>query len=200
MSLSVAHPPEKADTFMIRSNLPLPFLYRLRLRAGAAARRATAAPVDYRTRPSVGPVKPAARPSITRRTPAAADAAGVWLHFVAQYERFTETLCAAAKDGCDSRKESEYALLRCWFVGNYYRTAARVRPELDREFGGDAAGPSIADYAGQKRSLDALEALFLPPTLREVLKHDTGDLIPRVARISEVVYRCHAEWEQSQAG
>ena len=59
--------------------------------------------------------------------------------------------------------------------------------------------PSVVDYAGQKRSLDALEALFLPPTLREVLKHDTGDLIPRVARISEAVYRCHAEWEDSQA-
>ncbi len=167
---------------MIRSNLPLPFLYRLRLRAGDAARRATAAPA--RT-----PVRAA-------RRPAPRDAASVWLDFVGQYERFTEVLCAAAKDGCDPRKESEYAQMRLWFVGNYYRTAARLRPELEREFGGDA-GPSIADYAGQKRSLDALEALFLPPTLREVLKHDTGDLIPRVARISEVVYRCHAGWEQS---
>ena len=69
---------------------------------------------------------------------------------------------------------------------------------LEAEFGAEAGTPSIADYAGQKRTLDALEALFLPPTLREVLKHDTGDLIPRVARISEVVYRCHVEWEQSQ--
>lgn len=168
---------------MIRSNLPLPFLYRLRLRAGDAARRAASA----RT-----PARAAAR------RPASRDAVSVWLDFVGKYERFTEALCAAAKDGCDPRKEAEYAQLRCWFVGNYYRMAARLRPELEREFGGDA-GPSIADYAGQKRSLDALEALFLPPTLREVLKHDTGDLIPRVARISEVVYRCHADWEQSQA-
>ncbi len=165
---------------MIRSNLPLPFLYRLRLRAGAAARRAASAP---------------ARPPARR--PASRDAASVWLLFVEQYERFTEVLCAAAKTGCDPRREAEYAQLRCWFVGNYYRMAARLRPELEREFGGDA-GPSIADYAGQKRSLDALEALFLPPTLREVFQHDTGDLIPRVARISEVVYRCHAEWEQAQ--
>ncbi len=169
---------------MIRSNLPLPFLYRLRLRAGDAARRATSSPV----RP---PVRAAAR------RPASRDASSVWLLFVEQYERFTEVLCAAAKDGCDPRKESEYAQLRCWFVGNYYRIAARLRPELDREFG-EESGPSIADYAGQKRSLDALEALFLPPTLREVLKHDTGDLIPRVARLSEVVYHCHDEWEQSQ--
>ena len=172
---------------MIRSNLPLPFLYRLRLRATDAARRATSAPVSHRQ----------ARPA-ARRT-GGGEAAQVWLHFIDQYELFTEILCAAAKNGCDPRKETEYARMRCWFMGNYYRTAARVRPELEKEFGADA-GPSIADYAGQKRSLDALEALFLPPTLREVLKHDTGDLIPRVAHLSEVIYRCHAEWEQSQAG
>lgn len=168
---------------MIRSNLPLPFLYRLRLRAGDAARRAASAPVRI-------PVRAARRPP-------SRDAASVWLDFVDRYERFTEVLCAAAKNGCDPRKEAEYAQLRCWFVGNYFRLAARLRPELEREFEGDG-GPSIADYAGQKRTLDALEALFLPPTLREVLKHDTGDLIPRVARISEVVYRCQEEWERSQ--
>lgn len=169
---------------MIRSNLPLPFLYRLRLRAGDAARRAASAPAR-------APIRAAAR------HPASRDAASVWLDFIDQYERFTEVLCAAAKDGCDPRKESEYAQMRLWFVGNYYRIAARLRPELEQELGRDA-GPSITDYAGQKRTLDALEALFLPPTLREVLKHDTGDLIPRVARVSEVVYRCSAEWEQSQ--
>ncbi len=168
---------------MIRSNLPLPFLYRLRLRAGNAARRV--------------PAPPAYRPA-PRRAAGGSAAAQVWLHFVDQYELFTEILCAAAKNGCDSRKETEYARMRCWFMGNYYRTAGRVRPALEAQFGAEAGSPCIADYAGQKRTLDALEALFLPPTLREVLKQDTGDLIPRVARISEVVYRCHAEWEQSQ--
>ena len=181
---------------MIRSNLPLPFLYRLRLRAGAAAR--SAVPVNYRqTRPEIGAGRTTAR-SAARR-PVTGAAAQVWMHFIDQYERFTEVLCAAAKNGCDSRKETEYAQMRCWFVGNYYRTAGRVRPALEAEFGAQAAGPSVMDYAGQKRTLDALEALFLPPTLREVLTHDTGDLIPRVARISEVIYRCHAEWEQREA-
>ncbi len=171
---------------MIRSNLPLPFLYRLRLRAGDAARRAAAGPTAGR------------RPHAAPRRPAASSAALVWLHFIDQYERFTETLCAAAKNGCDCRREDEYAQMRRWFVANYYRTSARVRPALEAEFGAEYSGPSIADYAGQKRTLDVLEALFLPPTLREVLKHDTGDLIPRVARISETIYRCHAEWESSQ--
>ena len=174
---------------MIRSNLPLPFLYRLRLRAGDAARRAASSPLSSLNHRS-------ARPTPRRR--AGSEAAQAWLHFVDQYEQFTGVLCAAAKDGCDSRKESEYAQMRCWFLGNYYRTTARVRPGLDAEFEGEGDAPCIADYAGQKRTLDALEALFLPPTLRELLKHDTGDLIPRIARISDVVYRCHTEWEKSE--
>ena len=178
---------------MIRSNLPLPFLYRLRLRAGDAARRAASSP--YRRPTDAGSGRVVAHAAARR--PTGGDAAQTWLRFIDQYEMFTEILCAAAKNGCDSRKETEYAQMRCWFMGNYYRTAARVRPELEAEF--SASGPSVIDYAGQKRTLDALEALFLPPTLREVLKHDTGDLIPRVARSSEVVYRCHAEWEQSRS-
>lgn len=183
---------------MIRSNLPLPFLYRLRLQAGAAARRATASPVDYRQRrPGSASGRPASARSAAIRA-AGGDAAQVWLNFIDQYEAFTANLCAAAKSGCDGRKESEYAQMRRWFVANYYRTAARVRPYLEAEFGGGDVLPSVVDYAGQRRSLDALEALFLPPTLKEVLKHDTGDLIPRVARISEALYRCDADWQESQ--
>ena len=136
--------------------------------------------------------------SAARRS-AGSDAARLWLHFIDQYELFTGVLCAAAKSGCDSRTESEYARMRRWFVANYYRTAARVRPFLEAEFGDECSLPSVVDYAGQKRSLDALEALFLPPTLREVLKHDPGALIPRVARISNAIYLCHAEWQDSQA-
>ena len=185
---------------MIRSNLPLPFLYRLRLQAGAAARQATSSPVNYRqTRPQAGGARPASARSAAIRRAATGDVAQLWLHFIDQYEAFTDILCAAAKSGCDGRRESDYAQLRRWFVANYYRTAGRVRPYLEAEFNQEAAMPSVVDYAGQKRCLDALEALFLPPTLREVLKHDTGDLIPRVARISEAVYRCHADWEESQA-
>lgn len=182
---------------MIRSNLPLPFLYRLRLRA--AARKASAPPTAYRqSRPQSPSARPAGARSAAVRRAATGDVARLWLHFIDQYELFTEVLCAAAKTGCDGRKESEYAQMRRWFVANYYRTAARVRPYLDEEFGPEDALPRVADYAGQTRALDALEALFLPPTLHEVLKQDTGDLIPRVARISEAVYRCHSDWEDAQ--
>ena len=184
---------------MIRSNLPLPFLYRLRLTAGAAARRALVSPSTYRNgRPSAG--RPANARQAAARRPATGTAARLWQDFIDQYESFTGVLCAAAKSGCDLQKESEYAQLRRWFVANYYRLAARLRPALDAEFGEEVGqAPTIADYAGQKRSLDPLEALFLPASLSAVLEHDQGDLIPRIARISEAVYRCYDEWEAAQA-
>lgn len=182
---------------MIRSNLPLPFLYRLRLRV--AAHKTATSPAAYRqARPQAASVRAASVRSAAVRRAATGDVARLWLHFIDQYELFTEVLCAAAKTGCDGRKESEYAQMRRWFVANYYRTASRVRPYLEAEFGPEDSLPHVADYAGQTRALDALEALFLPPTLHEVLKQDTGDLIPRVARISEAVYRCHGDWENAQ--
>ena len=182
---------------MIRSNLPLPFLYRLRLQAGSAARRAFSSPAVYRQPAATGGRPQNARQAAARRA-GVGDAAQLWFDFVGQYERFTDVLCAAAKDGCDARRESEYAQLRRWFVANYYRLSARLRPYLDAEFEPDAPTPTIQDYAGQRRSLDVLEALFLPPTLREVFTHDTGDLIPRVGRVSDAVYRCHSDWEAGQ--
>jgi hypothetical protein len=185
---------------MIRSNLPLPFLYRFRLQAGSAARRAQSSLVNYRqardgaaSGRSLG-----SRPNAARRT--AGDAGQLWADFVDQYECFTGVLCAAAQLGCTVERESEYAQMRRWFMANYYRLAARVRPYLDEEFAaelqpGEAASPTVTDYAGQKRSLDVLEALFLPPTLRDVLRYDTGNLIPHIARISSVVYQCHEDWQ-----
>jgi hypothetical protein len=172
---------------MIRSNLPIPFLYRLRLNAGAAARRAA---MSASTRP--------VRQAAPRRAPAGS-AGQLWQDFIDRYESFTGVLCAAAKSGCDDGRESEYALLRRWFVANYYRISGRLRPVLDAEFAHEViSAPLIADYAGQKRALDPLEALFLPATLGDVLAHDTGDLIPRVVRISTAVYRCYEDWEAAQ--
>ena len=183
---------------MIRSNLPLPFLYRLRLNAGAAARRALASPSTYRGARET-PGRPVNARQAAARRPVEGAAAHLWQDFIDQYECFTGVLCAAAMSGCDPHKESEYAQLRRWFVANYYRLAARLRPALDAEFAeGAGPAPAIADYAGQRRTLDPLEALFLPTSLSGVLEQDMGDLIPRIARISEVVYRCHAEWEANQ--
>jgi hypothetical protein len=187
---------------MIRSNLPLPFLYRFRLQAGSAARHAQSSLVNYRqARDGAGQGRPLnSRQNTARRT--AGDASQLWADFVDQYESFTGVLCAAAQLGCDVRRESQYAQMRCWFMANYYRLAARVRPYLDEEFAQELqpgeAVPTVTDYAGQKRALDVLEALFLPPTLRDVLRYDTGNLIPHIARISNVVYKCHEDWQKER--
>lgn len=182
---------------MIRSNLPLPFLYRFRLQASSAARRTQSSLSHYHhsAESVASDCHHNARPPAARRAPHAGDFGHLWCEFVDQYESFTCLLCAAAQYGCDLKKESEYAQTRRWFVANYYSIAPRVRPYLDKEFTTDQSAPKIADYAGQKRVLDSLEALFLPPSLGDVLRHDTGNLIPRIARISAVVYRCHEDWQ-----
>lgn len=48
----------------------------------------------------------------------------------------------------------------------------------------------IRDYAGQPRAVDALEELFLPQTLKDLLNKDNGWLLPRLAQLSEAIYRC----------
>jgi hypothetical protein len=125
---------------------------------------------------------------------------------VGHYERFTDALCSGAKDGCTSSVERDYATAKRWFERHYAVVATRIRPYLDVEFSAEVAvganprlsatGVSkIADYSGHKRENDALEILFRAPTLREMLRRDSGDLIPRIARISEAVYRCHASFD-----
>lgn len=188
---------------MIRSNLPIPFLYRLRLQTGAAARRVGSAAASSTEHSAAGkPVN--ARQAAARRGGSATDAEQLWQDFVDQYEEFTGVLCAAAQYGCDDKKEAQYAQMRRWFVSHYYRIAARVRPFLEAEFAGDREQgellPMISDYAGQKRALDVLEALFMPLSLRIVLSHDTGNLIPHIARISDAVYQCHAEHQKLNKG
>ncbi len=188
---------------MIRSNLPIPFLYRLRLQAGSAARRVGAMSPSHTEPHTVGkPIN--ARQTAARRAGSATDAEQLWQNFVDQYEEFTGVLCAAAQYGCDDQKEAQYAQMRRWFVSHYYRIAARVRPYLAEEFADERGQgemlPMITDYAGQKRALDVLEALFMPLTLRIVLSHDTGNLIPHIARISEAVYRCHEEHSETNEG
>ena len=96
-----------------------------------------------------------ARQAAARR-PVTAPPRRLWQDFIDQYEAFTGVLCAAAKSGCDPHEESEYAQLRRWFVANYYRLAARLRPALDAEFGGDgrrAHRPSRITPVSSERSI-----------------------------------------------
>lgn len=99
-----------------------------------------------------------------------------WLSFVDHFERFTSVLCAAAHLGCSEEHEREFAHLRQWFAQHYGAVAHRIRPSLIL---------LAPDLDGQS---DPFEALLRPDNLRDLLQQDRGDLIPRIATISECVY------------
>jgi hypothetical protein len=176
---------------MIRSNVPMPLLFRLRMRANWVARRAQSGLTSYRQRGGFEAERAIWTKKVGGRQAAECSPA-LWSEFVDQYEKFTGALCSAAKDGCTAVVEREYASARRWF-GHYYPVVAtRVRPFLDAEFEVDAAN---AVTAMSKRQKDALESMFQSASLRDMLQRDNGDLIPRIARISDAVYRCHASFE-----
>jgi hypothetical protein len=102
-----------------------------------------------------------------------------WATFAARYERFTDLLCAAAKNGCDSSVESEYDRLRRWFLDHYDRVAACLRPYLTQEEDGPQS--------------DLFESMLRSSTLQSLLRCDNGELIARVSQISAAVYRCDAD-------
>jgi hypothetical protein len=184
---------------MIRSNVPLPLLYRLRLRASWVARRAGAR-LSYGHQRGSSETERAvwARKGTVRRG-TLGYSPQIWSEFVEEYERFTSALCCAAKSGPTAEVERDYAKARRWCARNYALIAHRIRPYLDAEFTGDDKRTDcvsvIVDYAGQKREIDVLESLFMPATLNDMLQGDHGDLLPRIHRISSAVYRCHASFE-----
>jgi len=101
-----------------------------------------------------------------------------WPVFVEHFEAFTEVLCCAAQFGVTSDDERRYADLREWFLEHYYEHAARVRQQLSRLSPAKNAGVSV----------DPLEAIFLPRSLKELLLHDRGNLIGQISGLSDAVY------------
>lgn len=170
---------------MIRSNVPMPLLFRLRMRANLAARRAQAGLSSHRKRGGVEAERAIWSKKAIGGVIAAECSPALWCEFVDQYERFTGALCSAAKDGCTSAVEREFAIARRWFVRHYPVVATRIRSHMNAAFKVDGVG----------LGRDPLEALFNASSLREMLQNDRGDLIPRIARISEAVYRCHASFQ-----
>jgi len=160
---------------MIRSNVPLPFLFRLRLRAGFVAGRAGACQRRLWETAATALTQPPVAASHPDDSPAA------WQEFVASYEQLTDVLCDAARCGVTPERELHYASVRRWFNRRYECVAHRVRPRLQ---GADAG---IRTDAG-RRALDSLEKILVHASLRELLANDRGDLIPRVAGISQAIY------------
>lgn|GEM_PF-4812862 len=118
-----------------------------------------------------------------------------WKTFVNQYEKFTDILCAAAKNGCDEGMEREYDTVRKWFVAEYYCISERLKPylaHLNAEVWTLKPVPFPRTRIGFRRA-DILESIFKIPTLKEILDTDAGDLIYNVTRLSEAVYQCDCD-------
>jgi hypothetical protein len=167
---------------MIRSNVPLPFLFRLRLRANFMAGRAQSRLGACQKRLWEATASTLTQPPAAQTRPD--DSPAAWQEFVDRYERLTDVLCTAARLGVTSALEQEYTVLRRWFGARYQCVAHRVRPRLGEV---DPASGGKCPEAG-RRALDSLERILFYMSLRELLARDRGDLIPRVAGISQAIY------------
>lgn len=201
---------------MIRSNVPMPLLFRLRLRAKLIARRAQAGLLAHRGRGGederamwtgrvtgidvdqdrerpggVSPAHGAHAPNL-RRVGTEKFSREMWTEFIDRYERFISALCSAAKDGCSAKVEREYAGAQWWFATHYKSVAPWIGPYLDVEFRAEAG----REHSTGRRDHDVIEGLFRAASLRELLTDDGGDLIPRIGRISEAIYRCNDSLEK----
>ncbi|GAB4456093.1 MAG: hypothetical protein OHK0029_13430 [Armatimonadaceae bacterium] len=107
--------------------------------------------------------------------------------FYDRYDDLVGLLCIAAQEGTTPKREDIYRQHRAWFLKNY----AQVRRELHRHSQTD-----LADFAPGmwgRRSCDAFEALFLPSSIKALLKADDGNLIQRLFRTQEAI----AAWEKA---
>jgi hypothetical protein len=112
-----------------------------------------------------------------------------WVGFLEHYEQFTGLLCAAARFGCDSHREAEYARLRHWLMAHYAAVSPALRPYLAEEF---PSFSKVESANSQDSYCDVLARMFRTKSLNELLQDDAGDLIPTIGRISDAVYRCDA--------
>lgn len=156
------------------------------MRASLVARRAHTGLLPRRQRSGVEDERAIWTKSAGRQADACSPE--TWSDFIEHYERFTSALCCAAMDGSNSRVEREFAAAKRWFDKHYGAIASRVRPYLDAEFHAD--GRAVAVH-GSRHHQDMLESLLRAPSLKDLLLRDTGDLLPRIGRISDAVYRCH---------
>jgi len=181
---------------MIRSNVPMPLLFRLHMRAKFVARRAQSSLLSRHQRDGIKDERAIwAKGSGGRHQDCSPE---LWADFIDHYERFTDALACGAKDGCSLRVEREFTTAKRWFDKHYRSVAARVRPYLDVEFNGDKRVAVMSgDFSGVLRHQDMLEALIAAPSLKDLLLKDTGDLLPRIGRISDAVYRCHETFRAS---
>lgn len=114
------------------------------------------------------------------------------IEFYEQFEEICDLLCNAAHHGQGTPWQAQYARLRVAMAQIYPRLRPRLIAHLtwdssDTRFGLRCVG----------RPTDAFEALFVAPTLDEVLQADQGDLMDRLDRTRSALYR-YADYLRNQ--
>lgn len=102
--------------------------------------------------------------------------------FADRYERLMSVLCDAAKNGCAPRLESEYGNIRRWLLDIRASEPSHFSGVISMSRGNTSTGP--AD--------DPIVQIVSPATLADLLAADSGELIERVSRVSEVVFEYRA--------
>lgn len=96
--------------------------------------------------------------------------------FQDRYDSLIGLLCLAAQDGNTPETEAEFREQRAWFMTHY----AEVKRTLGLHIEADDSDTLPGRFG--RRTCDAFEALFHPPTLNSLLTHDGGNLIGRMMR------------------
>jgi uncharacterized protein YfaT (DUF1175 family) len=110
---------------------------------------------------------------------------------VAHYERFTDILCAAAKNGCDDKLEQEFRSIRNWFSREYFRVSKRLMSKIDCLTAVSFAHNCNNEFHSTKwlKTTAFLDLVLSGRSLRELLESDNGELISQVSLMSEAIYR-----------
>jgi len=98
-----------------------------------------------------------------------------------EHDALVGLLCAAAHEGIKPGMEDDYKTLRAWFCAHY--------PEAKRALSAHLESYPSDGVTGRfgRRTCDAVEALFFPPTIAAMLASDGGNLIGRLVRIQEAL-------------
>lgn len=104
---------------------------------------------------------------------------GELLRFFTRFEELADVLRDSCQYGPSGPNERAYSELREWMIHHYASVRAQIAPYLEARRGAMAA---LSGGCG-----DEVEALFSPPTLRELLRSDDGSLLGRLMRSREAV-------------
>ncbi|MEI6512174.1 MAG: hypothetical protein WCO51_02745 [bacterium] len=106
------------------------------------------------------------------------------VEFYGYYEDLVDVLCIAARFEDTSAFEAQYGRLRNWMIKNY----PNVRPFLIAHLMLHPSDDMLGLNCVGKPS-DGFEALFVAPSITQLLKLDQGDLIERIYRTRDALNR-----------